>query len=614
MTSGNPVHSHSPMSTGATALYPSYNSGGNGASDFRNALMTATARPPSGGKSCCGCGSNSDTGFQPGRDTTPYDGKAPATSVEKHYDKTSGTPYYDIHTDKGNFALPVSMLRDGLFGGGSGGGHAHGPTAPGGGGSGGGHSDGATAPGGGTGYSGNGQGGAGNGHNFQPSGTGFNAPYGNGFSNPRSFGMPDGSSWTYTPPRGGTGFQSSGNGQGGVHGGGHGGVHGGGNGYGTGFSPNSGFGGFGSGFSPVNFGGGNQYNSQYNNPFSSFNNPFSMSGMGSGGHGGHTGFSGFPSYSGGSSASHGAGGHGSGTGFSPGGHSAGGHSSGGDGAGMAHGAGQAHSDIRSLGPETFTPEFMKAHARHFGGAGGTQMFDAHGLPSSPAAFQSWLQDPSAHSGNVKYGQDKITATIGVDTPLAGYRAAIDKVIADNPKLKPGSEEFYNKVGREIQNLNDANQIEAGLKQDGIDTTGITDTMLHWTGASMIDATGYTGQDAVEVKVHQASENKKFNDFAMRDVNGDGIADSVLVSRGDNGGGDPNNFNNGHNMGANSMVFWDGRSKGGPKSIDDALKIVKMTDDDNNTGVLGQGRGVIDKVVADGSYKGAKDNGGKRAGT
>ncbi len=301
------------------------------------------------------------------------------------------------------------------------------------------------------------------------------------------------------------------------------------------------------------------------------------------------------------------------TGGATGGHAHGGMDGHGGMAGMPgyapHGA---HSDIRSLGPRTFTDEFMEAHANHFMGAGGTSMFDAHGLPSSAAAFASWLMDPSANTGNVTVNNGRIVATIGVDTPLAGYRYAVDKVLRDNPDIEPGTEEFYNKVGREIQNINDASQIKAGLQQDGISTQGITDTMLHWTGAQIINATGFTEEDSVEVKVHQASEKSEFNDFALRDVNGDGIADSVLVSRGDNGGGDPNNFNNGHNMGANAVIFWDGRDPNAPKTKEEALKIVKMTDDDDKTGVLGTGKQVIDQVVASGSYQGASENGGKDA--
>jgi hypothetical protein len=255
------------------------------------------------------------------------------------------------------------------------------------------------------------------------------------------------------------------------------------------------------------------------------------------------------------------------------------------------------------GKTEFTSEFMKAHAKHFNGAGGSMMFDATGT-NLAAGFA----DPNLNTGKTtKKADGTIETVIGVDTTLSGYRASIDKVLADNKNIKAGTEEFYNKVGREIQNLNDSKQIKAGNTQDGVSNTGITDTMGHWTGTTFIDATGMSKADSVVIRNHQGTENKKFNDFS---IGKDGYA--YLVSRNDNGGGDPNNFNNGHNMGASAVVRWKVGEAGTPQNLDEALKVVKMVDDDNKTGVVAGGKSVIDSIVAEGSYKGARDNGGKIA--
>lgn len=255
------------------------------------------------------------------------------------------------------------------------------------------------------------------------------------------------------------------------------------------------------------------------------------------------------------------------------------------------------------GKTEFTSQFREAHARHFNGAGGSMMFDATG-----SNLAAGFADPNLNTGQItKKADGKIEVSIGVDTTLAGYRAAIDRVKADNPNLKAGTKEYYNKVGREIQNLNDSKQIKAGNKQDGVSNDGITDTMGHWTGTTFIDATGMTGQNAITIRNHQANESEKFNDFS---IGKDGYA--YLVSRNDNGGGDPNNFNNGHNMGASAVIKWKADAPGSPTNLKEALKIVKMQDDDDNTGVVAGGKAIIDAITAEGSYKGARDNGGKIA--
>jgi hypothetical protein len=264
--------------------------------------------------------------------------------------------------------------------------------------------------------------------------------------------------------------------------------------------------------------------------------------------------------------------------------------------------------IKSAGTTEFTKQFQEAHAKHYNGAGGTMMYDATG-----SSLSSALTDPNINSAKVTKNADgTIKAVVGVDTTLAGYRAAIDKVLADNKDIKTGTKEFYNKVGREVQNLNDASQMKNGLKQDGVDTKGITDTMLHWTGTAVINGTGMTKDGSIEVRGHQFNENGKFNDFVSTDINKDGIMDKVLVSRNDNGNGDTNNFNNGHNMGAGAVIWFDGKDASAPKTKEEAMKVVKFVDDDNNTGLAGGGNAVVDAIVAEGSYKNARNNGGKIA--
>jgi hypothetical protein len=668
------AHAHAAEEQQATAsTAPNPNAPPTATSAFNSAMMTATAAAPKPATAVPTAATTTTTPPRP-VDATPYDSKAQAGSFEAHYDKTSGQMYFDIHPPVGytggNIAVTPQMVTSGLgnyFAGlgttapttppvtppvgghdhGAGGdGHTHGTGAT---------SNGYTSP-----------------VNYQmPDGSSWsynppalNKPPATGKTNDFSFQLPDGSKVTFTPPSTGyappTGYtpppQAGGGAGCGAHGapttpaapatptapttptipatGGH--SHG----AATGFTPIN--------YAPTGTNGyqaptmgnvGQSSGQSISNIFDMIAgavNYVSQNLKANQGTGGGLNFSGLgmtamPNMGmggmdmGGMGGAAAPGGHNHGAAPAAGGAAPGGHNHGaaptagmGGMAGMDHGAmggaGHVHSTIKSLGPDQFTDKFMKNHASHYQGAGGTQMFDAHGSPDSAQAFASWVNDPNANSGNVSREGGRVVATVGVDTPMAGYRAAIDKVVAKNPDLKPGTEAFYNKVGREIQNLNNAKQLKAGLEQDGISTAGITDTMLHWTGATTINATGMTAKDAVEIRVHQASEKDAFNEFAQRDVNGDGVLDSVLVSRGDNGGGDPDNFNNGHNMGANATIFWDGRAGGAPKTEEEALSIVKMNDDDNKTGVLGSGRSVIDSIIADGSYKGAKDNGGKRAET